>query len=145
MAAIALRKLARTAPEARDQCLPPSRENASRAAATAISTSSAVPAGMSPSRIPISDYHHNKKVEFSTVRGCLLGCCRYDVKAIGERGGGGAGKHEPMVASVAGLTTGRRRPRHGSLQAPPMKRPRRGTVCGGAMAMRWTGDERTEE
>jgi hypothetical protein len=100
LAAIALRKLARTAPEARDQCLPPSRENASRAAATAISTSSAVPAGMSPSRIPISDYHHNKKVEFSTVLGCLLGCCRYDVKAIGERGGGGGG--EPRRGVVRG-------------------------------------------
>ena len=61
LAAIALRKLARTAPGARDQCLPPSRENASRAAATAISTSSAVPAGMSPSPIPISGHHHHNK------------------------------------------------------------------------------------
>lgn len=140
LAAIALRKLARTAPEARDQCLPPSRENASLAAATAISTSSAMPAGMSPSPIPISGHHHNnKKVKFSTVLARLLQVrCQSDRRE-------GQGGHEPMVASVAGLTTGRRRPRHGSLQAPPMKRPRRGTVCGGAMAMRWTGDERTEE
>lgn len=61
LAAIARRKLARTAPGARDQCLPPSRENASRAAATAISTSSAVPAGMSPSPIPIGDHHDSEK------------------------------------------------------------------------------------
>jgi hypothetical protein len=44
-----------------------------------------------------------------------------------------------MVASVAGLTTGRRRPREGSLHPPPMKRSRRGTVGGAAMETRSSG------
>jgi hypothetical protein len=49
---------------------------------------------------------------------------------------GERGPDEPMVASVAGLTTGRRRPSAGSLHPPPMKRPRRGIVGGAAMATR---------
>lgn len=60
----------------------------------------------------------------------------------GERGEKGErGPDEPMVASVAGLTTGRRRPRDGSLHPPPTKRPRRGTSGGAAMATRWSGAE----
>lgn len=42
-----------------------------------------------------------------------------------------------MVASVAGLTTGRRRPRDGSRHPPPMNRPRRGIADGAAMASGW--------
>ncbi|WVZ55013.1 hypothetical protein U9M48_005732 [Paspalum notatum var. saurae] len=60
---------------------------------------------------------------------------------LGERGEEEEelGPEEPMVASGARLTTGRRRPRDGSLQPPPMKRPLRGIVsgatgCGGTAA-----------
>jgi len=87
LAAIALRNLARTAPGARDQCLPPSRENASRAAATAISTSSAVAAGMSPSPFTA---HTKQNAEFSSA---LAVCCR-------------SGRGRATGGSAAGRTDG---------------------------------------
>jgi hypothetical protein len=115
LAAIARRYLARRAPGARDQSRPRFLLSAARAAATAASTSSEVPAGISPAQ----------NADLARQR-------RRRSTGAGEqdRAGwiGDAVNPVPMAASVVGLTTGRRRPSAGARHSPSMKSCRCGIV-----------------
>jgi hypothetical protein len=116
LAAIARRYLARRAPGARDQSRPRFLLSAARAAATAASTSSEVPAGISPAQNADLARQRRKR---STRAGEQNRAGWMDRDAVNL---------VPMAASVVGLTTGRRRPSAGARHSPSMKSCRCGIV-----------------